>query len=176
MTSLALQALHRELGIPGEYAARFHLDLVAEVPIEELRLIASVPHEIRLLAPAADAWAEMHTAAAANHISVQPVSGFRSVDYQADLIRAKLRRGTSIDDILRVNMAPGFSENQSGRALDVTTEEELPLTERFAATPAFAWLSEHAWEFGFSLSYPRDNPQGIAYEPWHWLWTATSTL
>ena len=23
-------------------------------------------------------------------------------------------------------------------------------------------------EFGFSMSYPRDNPLGVMYEPWHW--------
>lgn len=172
--SPTLQALHRELGIPADYAATFHLELVAEASPEELRLIASVPHEIRLLAPPAHAWAMMHIAAAANQISLLPVSGFRSVCYQAELIRAKLRRGTSIDEILRVNMAPGFSEHHSGRALDVTTTGEKPLSERFAATPAFAWLSEHAGAFGFSLSYPRGNPQGIAYEPWHWCWTAPS--
>ena len=22
------------------------------------------------------------------------------------------------------------------------------------------------------MSYPRDNPHGIVYEPWHWCWTA----
>ena len=32
----------------------------------------------------------------------------------------------------------------------------------------FAWLSHSAHQFGFSLSYPRDNPLGFIYEPWHW--------
>ena len=25
-----------------------------------------------------------------------------------------------------------------------------------------------AGDFGFSMTYPRDNPWGISYEPWHW--------
>ena len=25
-----------------------------------------------------------------------------------------------------------------------------------------------AGAFGFSMTYPRDNPWGIIYEPWHW--------
>ena len=29
------------------------------------------------------------------------------------------------------------------------------LVEEFEQTPAFAWLREHAREFGFALSYPR---------------------
>ena len=32
------------------------------------------------------------------------------------------------------------------------------------------WLASHAGEFGFSMSYPRGNPHGIVYEPWHWLY------
>ncbi len=23
-------------------------------------------------------------------------------------------------------------------------------------------------EFGFELSFPENNPQGVRYEPWHW--------
>jgi len=38
----------------------------------------------------------------------------------------------------------------------------------FAHTEAFRWLSLHAKQFGFTLSYPEGNPFGYAYEPWHW--------
>lgn len=34
-------------------------------------------------------------------------------------------------------------------------------------TSAFQWRSNYADRFGFELSFPRDNPQGIQYEPWH---------
>ena len=33
-----------------------------------------------------------------------------------------------------------------------------------------AWLRTNAPRFGFHLSYPRNNPHGIGYEPWHWCW------
>ena len=46
--------------------------------------------------------------------------------------------------------------------------DEPPAEESFETTPAFAWLSQHAARHGFSLSYPRGNPHGIVYEPWHW--------
>jgi D-alanyl-D-alanine carboxypeptidase len=32
-------------------------------------------------------------------------------------------------------------------------------------------LCQHAQEFGFSLSFPRDNLSGVCYEPWHWKYT-----
>ncbi|HLP25741.1 MAG TPA: D-alanyl-D-alanine carboxypeptidase family protein, partial [Acidobacteriota bacterium] len=34
----------------------------------------------------------------------------------------------------------------------------------------FRWLKRHAGEFGFTLSYPKNNPHQIGYEPWHWCW------
>ena len=43
-----------------------------------------------------------------------------------------------------------------------------PLEEVFDQTAAFEWLVNHARDFGFSMSYPRDNPQRFLYEPWHW--------
>ena len=67
-----------------------------------------------------------------------------------------------------VNAAPGFSEHHSGLALDIGTQDEPPAEESFERTAAFAWLRDHAGEHGFVMSYPRDNPHGIVYEPWHW--------
>ena len=75
-------------------------------------------------------------------------------------------------EILQVNAAPGYSEHHGGEALDIGTPGEPPAEESFETTPAFAWLSQHAARHGFSLSYPRDNPHGIVYEPWHWRFRA----
>jgi LAS superfamily LD-carboxypeptidase LdcB len=47
----------------------------------------------------------------------------------------------------------------------------MELDEEFAATVAYRWLEEHAPGFGFTLTYPRGNPHGIGYEPWHWCWS-----
>ena len=38
----------------------------------------------------------------------------------------------------------------------------------FQNRPAYAWLVEHAADFGFENSFPKDNVQGISFEPWHW--------
>lgn len=73
-----------------------------------------------------------------------------------------------MQEILNVNAAPGYSEHHGGRALDIGTPGEPPAEESFEHTPAFAWLTRHAGDFGFVMSYPRGNPHGIVYEPWHW--------
>jgi D-alanyl-D-alanine carboxypeptidase len=103
-------------------------------------------------------------------VTLRPLSGFRSVVRQTEIIRAKLAAGRSIADILSINAAPGFSEHHTGRALDIGTPHSPDFEECFAETPAFAWLIQHAGAFDFTLSYPRNNQHGIAYEPWHWCW------
>ncbi len=158
------------LGIPAGYAERHRLEPVAQA--DRLRSIGRdrFDREQFLAPPAADAWARLASAAAADGAALEPLSGYRSLDYQAGLIERKLQRGDSIEDILRVSAAPGYSQHHSGLALDVGTPASPPLEEAFETTPAFAWLDRRAAEFGFRMSYPRDNPHGIAYEPWHWAW------
>lgn len=122
-----------------------------------------------LLVPAAArAWSALRQAAQADRVAITIVSAFRSVERQAEIVRAKLARGQSIDEILSVSAPPGYSEHHTGRAVDLTTEGVRPLEVEFEGTAAFEWLSGNAERFGFFLSYPRQNPYGYLYEPWHW--------
>lgn len=124
-----------------------------------------------LLVPAAArAWGSLREAAQADGVNVRIVSAFRSIERQAEIVRAKLARGQSIDEILRVSAPPGYSEHHTGRAVDVTTNGVRPLELEFEHTEAFAWLSRHAGRFGFCMSYARENRYGYMYEPWHWCW------
>lgn len=166
-----LAALHRELGIPTNYGASRELMFQPEVDLTRLVAISgSADREIRLVDSAATAWRSMHAAALAANITLLPLSGFRSIARQAEIIRAKLAGGRSIESILGVIAAPGYSEHHTGRALDIGSPDCKPLEECFGETAAFAWLAAHARSFQFTLSYPRDNQHGISYEPWHWCW------
>jgi D-alanyl-D-alanine carboxypeptidase len=113
-------------------------------------------------------WQEMRSAAEKDGITLLIVSAYRSVDYQCQLIKDKLARGQSIEDIVRISAIPGFSEHHSGRAIDITTDDCKPLEEEFDETKAFDWLESNASKFDFVMSYPKDNPFEIIYEPWHW--------
>jgi D-alanyl-D-alanine carboxypeptidase len=165
-----IQGLWRRLGIPAEYAVMRGL----AVQREATRLVSIGRNPdgrlLRLVPGAASAWRAMRGAAADDGIILVPISGFRSVRRQTRIIREKLAAGRAIDDILRSVAAPGCSEHHTGRALDIGSPEELELDEHFARTPAFRWLQRHAGEFGFRLSFPKNNPHGIVYEPWHWCW------
>jgi D-alanyl-D-alanine carboxypeptidase len=165
-----IASLHAELGIPRDYARRRALP-----PQPEARGLVVVGPDIydreqRLLAPAAAAWHAMVEAAARDGVELQLVSAYRSVSYQEGIVRKKLQCGQAIEEILCVSAAPGFSEHHSGRAVDLTTPGYAVLEEEFEDSAAFAWLSTRAADFGFQLSYPRDNPHGVAHEPWHWAW------
>lgn len=163
-----LRKLHAELGIPPDYG---HAVGMPEYP-EAAELVEVGPNLVgrmqRLTPTAAERWQATVAAAAAEGVQLLIVSGYRSVEYQAALIRKKIETGQAIAEILAVNAAPGFSEHHSGRAIDIATPGSRPLTEEFETTEAFRWLGAEAARFGFSMTYRRDNPWGIAYEPWHW--------
>ena len=162
--------IHEELGIATDYARRRHLDLQAEAT-GLVQTDTDLAGRVRCLIPeAASAWQELKAAAAeAGHV-LQLVSAFRSVEYQRGIIIRKRERGLAWDDIFRFSAAPGYSEHHTGRAVDLTTPGCPPLEEAFAATSAFQWLQQHAPSLGWRMSYPPDNPHGIAYEPWHWIY------
>lgn len=168
MLSDSCLQLHRDLGIPGDYARARELPIYGEA----LELVDVGPNLVgrmqRLTPEAAGRWQEMVAAAADDGVRMLIVSGFRSHAYQAELIRKKLAGGQALADILEVNAAPGFSQHHTGRAVDIATPGSRPLTEEFEDSDAFGWLSRQAGRFGFSLSYPRDNRWGFIYEPWHW--------
>ena len=165
---LMLAKLHQELGIPADYGSARNLPQFPEAS-ELVEIGPNLVSRMQSLTPeAARLWLAMVAAAHADKVTLMIVSGYRSCAYQAALIQRKLDAGQEVADILTVNAAPGFSEHHSGRAVDIATPGSRPLTEEFETSPAFEWLTARAQAFEFSMSYPRDNPYGFVYEPWHW--------
>lgn len=173
MTSLIhpsprVQKWFEVLGLPKDYADRFKLP-----PVDEALDLVDAGEDVfgrpQQLAPKAlTAWVAMQQHAATQHIQLQMVSAYRSFDYQAGLIRKKLEQGLSLDQILSVSAAPGFSEHHSGCAIDVTSQGCQALTEDFGRSHAYQWLKTHANSFGFVESFGSDNQHGLIWEPWHW--------
>lgn len=173
---LELHGLHRRLDALGldeaAYAQRSGLDLVAEPDWLAFAGFDRYRRALWLRFDAARAWLHMRDAALRDGIVLEAISGYRSHDYQLGIFERKLARGLGIDEILAVNAAPGFSEHHGGMALDIGAPDEPPAEESFEQTPAFAWLQANAGSHGFAMSYPRDNPHGIVYEPWHWCYAS----
>ena len=170
--ALPLHRLHERLDALGldadDYAARTGLILTPEPEWLAFAGFDRWRRPLWLRIDAARAWLRLRDAALADGIVLEAISGYRSHDYQLGIFERKLARGLQVEDILAVNAAPGFSEHHSGLALDIGAPDEPPAEESFERAPAFAWLGERAGDHGFAMSYPRDNPHGIVYEPWHW--------
>ncbi len=157
------------LGLDADdYAARTGLALVAEPAWLALAGLDRYRRPLWLTSETARAWQGLHAAAARDGVVLDAVSGYRSHEYQLGIFDRKRARGLSLDAILAVNAAPGYSEHHAGSALDISAPGEPPAEESFEDTAAFEWLTRHAADHGFTMSYPRDNPHGIVYEPWHW--------
>jgi D-alanyl-D-alanine carboxypeptidase len=165
-----LATMHRELGIPSDYELRTKLPFFQEISLSRL-VVAQLDDAGRPLVlsqETAKSWHSMQAAASAAGISLLPFSGFRSYRYQMGLIAAKLAKGISIEEVLRVLAAPGYSEHHTGEALDITTTGCPAAEEVFSQTSAYSWLSENAGNYGFKESFGPHNPHSLVYEPWHW--------
>lgn len=139
-----IATIDRELGVPDDYAESHALQ-----PVPEASTLVIAGHDIRgrpvrLAPPAAVALQEMLIAADAQGVKLQIVSGYRSVNYQAGLLRDKLHHGMKLDSALRINAPPGYSEHESGCAVDLTAPHSKAVDAGFGHTRAYAWMTKHA--------------------------------
>lgn len=131
---------------------------------------------VQLHGAAAEALLRMIDAARQAAIELVPISGFRSVAYQEQLFaRAIEKRGSEIEAAHWVAPA-GYSEHHTGLAVDLGEgpEPEADVEAAFGDTVAYRWLMQHAAGFGFEMSFPANNPQGVGCEPWHWRFVGTA--
>jgi len=79
----------------------------------------------------------------------------------------------SLIETAKLNALPGYSEHnlKTYHAIDLINEDGIngePDTKDYEALPEYKWMLKNAVDYGFTLSYPRGNPHGIDFEPWHW--------
>lgn len=109
---------------------------------------------------------DMLAAAKADGVDLKVASSYRSFGSQAALKSGyTVRYGTSAANSFSADQ--GYSEHQLGTAVDLTTVAVGGSFVGFDKSPAYAWLTAHAYEYGFILSYPAKNAYYV-YEPWHW--------
>jgi D-alanyl-D-alanine carboxypeptidase len=166
----AVHAENAAMGLPSDYAERSGLPFHEEPRVLRYAGRDRYRRPLWLLAPAARAWRAMRAAALREGVPIEAISGYRSHAYQRGIFARKFARGLTLEAVLAVNAAPGYSEHHGGCALDLGSPGEPAAEEGFERSPAYAWLQARAGAFGFRLSYPRGNPHGIVFEPWHWCW------
>ena len=109
-----------------------------------MRICATTVNGKQVEMETAKAFVRMRDAAARDGVTIVVVSGFRTMAKQRELYKLyKAGRG---------NLAapPGFSNHQSGHALDLNTK----------ARGVYAWLARNGAKYGFRRTVPS--------EQWHW--------
>jgi D-alanyl-D-alanine carboxypeptidase len=97
------------------------------------------------------------------HLGV--TSSYRSYKDQTDVYNYYLRNnGQSYVD--KYVATPGYSEHQTGLALDVKSTISSP----FKTTREYTWMINNAYKYGFILRYPEEKLDilGYNYESWHY--------
>jgi D-alanyl-D-alanine carboxypeptidase len=141
-----------------------------EAPKSELKPITP-DGGLQLRGAAAQKFQEMSAAAGQAGVVLIPISGFRSAtDQQHLFFDVKAERGQVTTKRAEVSAPPGYSEHHTGYAVDIGdgNTPATNLSPDFEKTPAFQWLEKNAAYYSFELSFPKNNPQGVIYEPWHW--------
>jgi len=95
------------------------------------------------------------------------VSAYRDYNYQYELHNEYVKN-KGIEYALLCSARPGYSEHQTGLAIDVMgSNNDYDL---FEDSIEFAWMRDNAHKYGFILRYPKDKVAitGYKYEPWHY--------
>lgn len=141
-------------------------DLVA--PDVALRLDAGA-EEMQMRAEAATALEHMFADAKKDGLDLMVSSAFRSHDYQEGLYNTYVKQqGKAVADTQSAR--PGFSEHQTGWAVDVEpASRNCEVETCFADTPEGKWVAANAYRYGFVVRYHdgKQDVTGYIYEPWH---------
>jgi len=152
-----LVLVDKEHGLPADYVPK---DLV---PLKDYALRTTWP-DLMLRKAIMPAVLRMVRAARADGVTVTFSSTYRSYDYQRGLFAREVKMyGREAAE--RESAHPGFSQHQLGTAIDFGT-----ISDGYEKTKEGRWVSAHAWEYGFTLSYPAEYERvtGYRYESWHY--------
>ena len=101
-------------------------------------------------------------------------SGYRSPAYQM-IVFLRCLKANAFDlwRTMRGVAFPGYSEHGDpiNLAIDLCAADgDSPAVgpKNFEKTREYKWLMQNANKYGFYLSYPEDNEDGVMFEPWHW--------
>lgn len=111
--------------------------------------------------------------------ALRGVSCFRTIAHQRAVFCRGARAGLCGNPVRRARFVgpPGYSEHATGYAIDFGIRPAAGCADVdacIATTATGRWLIGHAADYGFELSFPAGNAQGVTWEPWHWRWVGAS--
>lgn len=125
-----------------------------------------------------DALKEMLTDGSQDGREFVIASGYRDKDVQQMLLDEDIEASMKKEGLTyqqayeketRETMPPGYSEHETGLAVDIVSLNYQILDEQQEYMPENQWLRENCSRYGFILRYPKGKEEitGIDYEPWH---------
>lgn len=142
----------------------------AEAPESDLVSIPGNPR-LRLRKSAAEEFNKMVRDAQRAGVNIVLISAFRTIKEQEQLFFGiGSQRNQTPAQRAALSAPPGYSEHHTGYTVDIG-DANVPATNlsvNFEKTKAFVWMTENAAKYRFEMSFPRNNSQGVSYEPWHW--------
>ncbi len=143
----------------------------------ELEYIADYDYELDYRV--AEYYDAMHEAAYQEGIELEPVSAYRYYSTQESNFNALVEELMETDGLSQEEaeakavteiLPAGCSEHNLGLAVDIGSVED-----DFKYSDAYAWLKQHAHEYGFIERYTAEKQDitGIIPEPWHWRYVGT---
>lgn len=114
-----------------------------------------------------EAFINMNSEANKNGLNLKITSPYRSYNVQSSLYNRYVTRD-GIKSADTYSARAGYSEHQTGLALDIVTSTTTLGT--FETSKEFDWLQKNCFKFGFILRYPKDKEYitGYQYESWHY--------
>lgn len=128
-----------------------------------------------LRAEAAAKLSAMMNAASAAGVGFSPSSTYRSYNDQVVTYNNWVAVNGSQAAADTVSARPGFSEHQTGLAVDLKAGSCV--LECFANTAQYTWLTKNAAKYGFIQRYPNGLTSITGYSPeaWHWRYVGAAT-
>ena len=130
-------------------------------------LVEFYGHQLR--AEAAKAADTMIDAAVTDGVTLLVSSAYRSYAVQQQTYQYWVSvNGQQVAD--QLSARPGYSEHQTGLAIDFASPEGCRLEECYRDTLAGQWLAKNAPRYGYILRFPdgRQSVTGYRFEPWHY--------
>ena len=130
-------------------------------------LVEFYGHQLR--AEAAKAADTMIDAAVTDGVTLLVSSAYRSYAVQQQTYQYWVSvNGQQVAD--QLSARPGYSEHQTGLAIDFASPEGCRLEECYRDTLAGQWLVKNAPRYGYILRFPdgRQSVTGYRFEPWHY--------
>ncbi len=151
----------------------FSIDLIANkynvldkefIPDNLTLLTKCSEGEEYLAGVAKEAYDLMCDASIKEGLSLGITSSYRSYEAQEKIYNSYLKSNGQ-DYVNKYVATPGYSEHQTGLAIDVKSLKSSP----FKSTKEYKWMIDNSYKYGFILRYPegKENLTGYNPEAWH---------